>query len=86
MPWQDEATALPTAGGSGCTTGAAALPSEEQLLGIYAELAAQGFQRRHVEGALGALPLPAITLETALDCECRRCGLCEACTCRARRA
>lgn len=70
MPW--ETTTLPTAG---IASQSAALPaskhgqpSAEQLLAVYAALQHQhGFEARHVEAALSALPLAAISEESALD-------------------
>lgn len=72
VPWQ-EAEAPPSAADAGAAAAAAAaapvggLPSEESLLEVYASLQRQGFQAEQVEAALFALPLPAVTLETALD-------------------
>ncbi|KAI3433652.1 hypothetical protein D9Q98_003461 [Chlorella vulgaris] len=70
VPW--ETTTLPTAG---IASQSAALPaskhgqpSAEQLLAVYAALQHQhGFEARHVEAALSALPLAAISEESALD-------------------
>ena len=71
VPWADTAPAAQAAAAGaqqGSTAAAAAaLPSEQQLLELYASLAQQGFERKHIEAALSALPLPALSLETALD-------------------
>lgn len=69
VPWAEAAPAAQAAAGGqqGGATAAAGLPSEQQLLDVYASLAQQGFQQEHIEAALSALPLPALSLETALD-------------------
>lgn len=72
MPWQDAAppaaaARLPHNGQQQWQAGGGALPSEEQLLGVYTALLRQGFQTVQVEDALSTLPLPAVTLESALD-------------------
>lgn len=77
VPWHD-AAAAPAApapapgaprqpGQQPGQPGGAGLPSEEQLLGVYAELLRQGFGETHVRAALGALPPAAASLESALD-------------------
>ncbi|PRW58696.1 helicase domain-containing [Chlorella sorokiniana] len=70
VPWAEAAPATQAAAGASQRDTAApagGLPSEQQLLELYASLAQQGFEGQHVEAALAALPLPALSLETALD-------------------
>ncbi len=70
VPWAEAVPAAQAAAGGGQREGASsagALPSEQQLMDVYASLAQQGFERQHIEGTLSALPLPALSLETALD-------------------
>ena len=72
MPWQDAAPAEGGAAPPGQAQHSAAgqaggLPSAEHLIAVYAELQQQGFPSQQVEAALAALPLPAVSLEAALD-------------------
>lgn len=72
VPWQDAAPAEGSAAPQGHAQQSAAgqaggLPSPEQLIAVYSELQQQGFPSQQVEAALSALPLPAVSLEAALD-------------------